>query len=526
MSEVYIKEPATKGKVIIQTTHGDLEIELWSTETPKACRNFCTLILEGYYTGTIFHRVLKDFCIQGGDGTGTGDGCEHIYDKPYPDEINTRLKFRYRGMMGIASAGKGTKTNGSQFFIVLGRTPSLDQKHTLFAKVVGDTVYNLVRLSEVEVDKNDRPCDPPRILRAELVWDPFEDLEPRRRPAPAIPAAPSIQEHRVIPKLKKAVLSFAGGADSDEDDDDDSRKMPPPAFKGKKGISAHDLLDDPKLLKGAHDPPLAKPREGSPRRERTTASEAKRGGAATAPAAKNKGRRKRSSESSEGSDDDSSDGGDVALERSQKRQQEILNLKRSIVGLDAGPQEDDKKLKKPKTALEEQRLGYTTRTKNKAEGKEGRKRAAETVMNAMKQFQDRLKRTTEDMKEEVAKEDKEKDEKKEKKDKTDKKDKKDKEEVKDGDQATAVEEGTFAAIWREGEEESDANWLGGGGLKFHASGDKAFKMAAMKARENLEIFDPLLAKGNAEVLADARKKRSEQLRPASRRPKDLGKEKW
>ena len=98
-----------------------------------------------------------------------------IYGKPYPDEIHPRLKFRYRGMMGIASAGKNTNSNGSQFFIVLNRAPSLDGKHTLFAKVVGQTVYNLVRLSDVEVDKNDKPVDPPKIIRAELVWDPFEE---------------------------------------------------------------------------------------------------------------------------------------------------------------------------------------------------------------------------------------------------------------------------------------------------------------------------------------------------------------
>merc|ERR1712232_305868 len=81
------------------------------------------------------------------------------------------------------------------------------------------------------------------------------------------------------------------------------------------------------------------------------------------------------------------------------------------------------------------------------------------------------------------------------------------------------EEGTFAAIWEEGDDEADADWLSGAGLKFHASGDKAFKMAAMKARENLEIFDPLASTGNSELIADARKKRSEQLRPASKRPK-------
>lgn len=253
MSEVYIKEPSTKGKVILRTTHGDLEIELWATEAPKACRNFCQLILERYYDGSCFNRVIRDFCIQGGDPTGDGSSCESIYGKAYPDEIHPRLKFRYRGMMGIASAGKNTKTNGNQFFIVLNRAPSLDGKHTLFAKVVGQTVYNLVRLSEVDVDKNDKPTELPRILRAELVWDPFEDLEPRiSKMHQPVPASLTDQkaEHRRAPVKKKNVLSFAGGED---DEDSDAEK---PVARGG-GKSAHDLLNDPKLIKGEEAP--AKP---------------------------------------------------------------------------------------------------------------------------------------------------------------------------------------------------------------------------------------------------------------------------
>merc|ERR1711953_81639 len=111
--------------------------------------------------------------------------------------------------------------------------------------------------------------------------------------------------------------------------------------------------------------------------------------------------------------------------------------------------------------------------------------------------------------------------KKEKKEKKEKKGKGDDDDLDDRKALANVrgEEGTFAAVWQEGEEESDKNWLGGAGLKFHASGDKAFKMAAMKARENLEIFDPLASTGNSEIIADARKKRSEQLRPLSKRPK-------
>eukprot|EP00406_Dinophysis_acuminata_P066091 CAMPEP_0179287456 /NCGR_PEP_ID=MMETSP0797-20121207/40276_1 /TAXON_ID=47934 /ORGANISM="Dinophysis acuminata, Strain DAEP01" /LENGTH=279 /DNA_ID=CAMNT_0020996391 /DNA_START=87 /DNA_END=923 /DNA_ORIENTATION=+ len=251
MSEVYIKEPGTKGKAILRTTHGDLEIELWATECPKACRNFCQLVLEGYYNGTIFHKVIKDFIIQGGDKTNTGDGCESIYGKPYAHEIHPRLKFRYRGMMGIASAGRNTNTNGSQFFIVLNRASSLDGKHTLFAKVVGQTMYNLNRIADVEVDAKDRPTDPPRVIRAELVWDPFGDLEPRCVPAPPMPASkPAPEKHQRAPIKNRRVLSF-GASDGEEEDDDDNGA---PGARAVKGKSAHDLLNDPKLLKEAAYP--------------------------------------------------------------------------------------------------------------------------------------------------------------------------------------------------------------------------------------------------------------------------------
>lgn len=74
MSEVYILEPPTNGKVILHTSHGDLDVELWAKECPKACRNFVQLCTDGYYDGTSFHRIIKDFIIQGGDPTGTGKG--------------------------------------------------------------------------------------------------------------------------------------------------------------------------------------------------------------------------------------------------------------------------------------------------------------------------------------------------------------------------------------------------------------------------------------------------------------------
>lgn len=74
MSTIYVLEPPTKGKVILTTNYGPLDIELWPKEAPKAVRNFVQLCLEGYYDNTVFHRIIKSFLIQGGDPTGTGKG--------------------------------------------------------------------------------------------------------------------------------------------------------------------------------------------------------------------------------------------------------------------------------------------------------------------------------------------------------------------------------------------------------------------------------------------------------------------
>ena len=94
MSNIYIQEPPTQGKVLLETSVGDIEIELWSRECPKACRNFVQLCMEGYYNKTKFHRVVKDFIVQGGDPTGTGQGGESIYGAPFKDEFHTRLRFK------------------------------------------------------------------------------------------------------------------------------------------------------------------------------------------------------------------------------------------------------------------------------------------------------------------------------------------------------------------------------------------------------------------------------------------------
>mmetsp|Transcript_37843 Transcript_37843/g.87885 ORF Transcript_37843/g.87885 Transcript_37843/m.87885 type:complete len:508 (+) Transcript_37843:13-1536(+) len=495
MSEVYVKEPGTKGKVLLRTTYGDLEVELWASECPKACRNFCTLILEGYYNGTIFHRVIKDYIVQGGDRTGTGDGCESIYGKPYVDEIHPRLKFRYRGMLGVASAGKGTRTNGSQFFITLGRAPTLDGKHTLFGRVVGETVYNLVRISEVQVDKNDRPLDPPRVVRAELTWDPFGDLEPRVTPVPPVADRPVEEQHRRAPVHNKRVLSFAT-ADSEDEKDNAG------AEAAGGGKSAHDLLNDPKLskkvaypdtvTKSAHLSSCVRKEEAARRAGRSEGVAPKAAEHISSTHGRNKADPASNSEASDASDDQEDDGGVVQQEKASKRQATIAMLKRDIAGLSSGAVPETLVTKrKARTALEELRQGYETRGLAKVLKGEEKRKNNELVQGKIKCFAERVRA--------VAAATGEAEEKPDEKNK-----------------GSEKEDGTFAAIWDEGDEESTADWLSGTGLKFHTSSDKAFKLESLKARENLEIFDPLAAKGNDEVLAEVRKRRSEQMRPTLR----------
>jgi peptidyl-prolyl cis-trans isomerase SDCCAG10 len=132
--------------------------------------------MEGYYNGTIFHRVVKDFIAQGGDPTGTGEGGESIYGAPFKDEFHSRLRFNRRGLVGMANAEPDD--NGSQFFFTLGPTPELQKKHTIFGKVAGNTIYNMIKLNEIELI-DERPVRPEKIISAEVIHNPFNDIKPR-----------------------------------------------------------------------------------------------------------------------------------------------------------------------------------------------------------------------------------------------------------------------------------------------------------------------------------------------------------
>ena len=139
---------------VIKTNMGTIDVELFSKETPKTVENFVGLTKRGYYNGVIFHRVIDDFMIQGGDPTGTGRGGVSFWGGKFQDEIVPSLVFDKAGL--IAMANSGPNTNGSQFFITLVPTPWLNGHHTIFGKVIGG--MDVVKaIGKVPKNKMDRP---------------------------------------------------------------------------------------------------------------------------------------------------------------------------------------------------------------------------------------------------------------------------------------------------------------------------------------------------------------------------------
>ncbi|MCP4969786.1 MAG: peptidylprolyl isomerase [Arcobacter sp.] len=117
----------------IKTTQGEIEIELRPDLAPKAVENFVTHSKNGYYNGQIFHRIIKNFMIQGGDPTGTGRGGKSIWGEPFKDEFSANAVFDKPGILAMANAGPNT--NGSQFFITTVPTYWLNGRHTIFGYV-------------------------------------------------------------------------------------------------------------------------------------------------------------------------------------------------------------------------------------------------------------------------------------------------------------------------------------------------------------------------------------------------------
>jgi peptidyl-prolyl cis-trans isomerase SDCCAG10 len=272
MSSHYTTEPPPTASVLLHTTAGPLTISLFAAQTPLTCRNFLQHVLDEDYTNNLFHRVSPGFVIQTGDPSGTGEGGQNIYEDReferydedwarllgrekdekivFGDEIHTRLKFNRRGLVGMAKGTGPGAGYGTQFFITLGDCRAeLDGKCTMFGRVEGDGIYNVVKIAEGELlEGSERPMYPEKLLKAEVLEMPkgeaWQKMRKRQKVADRFIEAPAKKK---APKKKggKTLLSFGG----DEGDDDTGQV----AVRPKKAKFNPALID-------AGDTPESKPK--------------------------------------------------------------------------------------------------------------------------------------------------------------------------------------------------------------------------------------------------------------------------
>ncbi|WP_300826803.1 peptidylprolyl isomerase [Helicobacter sp. UBA3407] len=160
-----------KIQVVLETTSGKIVLDLFPQVAPKAVENFVTHTNEGYYNGTIFHRVIRRFMIQGGDPSGTGSGGESIWGEDFEDEIVKGYAFDRAGILAMANAGENT--NGSQFFITTTRTSHLNGKHTIFGEISEDSkeesFKTLRKIEYTPTNSQDKPIKEQKILKAYVI---------------------------------------------------------------------------------------------------------------------------------------------------------------------------------------------------------------------------------------------------------------------------------------------------------------------------------------------------------------------
>lgn len=141
---------------VIETNKGTIKIELFEDQVPKTTENFRLLAEKGYYDGVIFHRVIKNFMIQGGDPLGEGYGGPGY---KFADEFHPELSFDRPYLLAMANSG--ANTNGSQFFITVGATPHLNRRHTIFGEVAdADSRAVVDAIAAAATDRSDKPATP------------------------------------------------------------------------------------------------------------------------------------------------------------------------------------------------------------------------------------------------------------------------------------------------------------------------------------------------------------------------------
>ncbi|KAJ3330594.1 RING-type E3 ubiquitin-protein ligase ppil2 [Blyttiomyces sp. JEL0837] len=171
--EYLFKNCKEKGYVAMKTNFGTIQLELYCADAPRACYNFIMLAKQDYYKDVIFHRVIKNFMMQAGDPTGTGRGGKSYYGKPFADEFKASLSHDARGILSCAN--HGPNTNQSQFFITFRACKHLDNKHTVFGKVI-DGLDILATVEKIPTGDDDRPRVPVKIEDVKVLVDPFERL--------------------------------------------------------------------------------------------------------------------------------------------------------------------------------------------------------------------------------------------------------------------------------------------------------------------------------------------------------------
>ena len=157
---------AANPHVILETTQGNIELELYPDVAPLAVENFTTHVKNGYYDGIAFHRIIKNFMIQGGDPTETGRSGQSIWKKPFKDEYKDKT-FNKSGVLAMANSGPST--NGRQFFITTAKTPWLNGHHTIFGQATAASMVTLNKLNNVATLGRrgaDKPQERQEIIKA------------------------------------------------------------------------------------------------------------------------------------------------------------------------------------------------------------------------------------------------------------------------------------------------------------------------------------------------------------------------
>ena len=417
MSSVYATEPATAGRVILETTDGPLEIHLWSRECPDTTRLFLQLCMDGYYDDMIFHRIVNNFMIQTGalrhssskatsvslsspDAAAYREAIQApraLERRPY--ETNSRIRFNHRGQVAMAL---GTKDSDDvedlqpQFFVTLEDAEYLNNKHVVFGTIgAGPTIFNALRIGRTETDEaTHQPLEldhATRILSVKIVENPLhKDLVPQAK----VPWAPQKEHNDDAAKAKKKKKKRKGKFDTNvlsfgsEFDEEESGMATISTATKKKGIqSSHDILDS-KILKKEVDETLKDVlmdgeskstddnSEIAPKKRQRLDLDHEEGGAEGGPFAK---RESEHTFSARKSREDDSSGKTPAMEESEKGQKESAKS-------------SNKSNKPPKvSAVEARRLKYT-------KGKKTKKEREQETLNKLLAFRSTVQTTVEERK--------------------------------------------------------------------------------------------------------------------------------